>query len=99
MNLMDTAGQEAYENIRRLSYRETKCFILCFSVVDKITFKNLTEGTWLTELREEAPGAKILLVGTKSDLRGQKQGRTHTSIRNKEVSLYLAGSSYREACA
>ena len=80
MNLMDTAGQEDLKHLRILSYPGTHTFIVCFSVVDKTSFQNLYRdggledglNNWLIELRNGSPGAKILLVGTKKDLRGQE---------------------------
>lgn len=89
MNIMDTAGQEDYANLRVLSFKNTNCFIVCFSVVDMVTFNNV-KASWIPEVRQEEPGAKILLVGTKSDLRGQKKARRpsiikRTSLRDKEV--------------
>jgi GTPase SAR1 family protein len=60
LQLWDTAGQEGFEQIRVLSYEGTQCFVVCFSVVDAITFSNLT--VWLNELRNRVPTAKILLV-------------------------------------
>ena len=60
LQLWDTAGQEGYEHIRVLSYENTSCFIVCFNVVEEVTFKNIS--VWLDELRSRAPSAKILLV-------------------------------------
>ena len=93
MNLMDTAGQEDLKHLRILSYPGTHTFIVCFSVVDKTSFHNLyrdegLEGlnNWLIELRNGSPGAKILLVGTKKDLRGQKPASdTRASRKHSEV--------------
>ena len=89
MNLLDTAGQEEFENIRVLGYPNTDCFIVCFSVMDSVTFNNISLN-WLPELRTHAPTAKILLCGTKADLRGQKRKRGRSfkrSLRDKEVSF------------
>ena len=60
LQLWDTAGQEGFEHIRVLGYESTDCFIVCFSVVDAITFSNVSH--WLDELRNSVPTAKILLV-------------------------------------
>jgi GTPase SAR1 family protein len=43
-----------------LSYEGTDCFVVCFSVVDAVTFNNVNK--WLEELRNRVPSAKILLV-------------------------------------
>jgi GTPase SAR1 family protein len=72
LQLMDTAGQESYDRIRTLCYENTQCFVVAFSVVDTVSFKNVRE-MWLKEVRSNQPSAKILLVGTKSDLRGAKK--------------------------
>ena len=96
---MDTAGQEDLKHIRTLSYPGTHTFIVCFSVVDKVSFKHVHDGeatldmgNWLLELRNGSPDAKILLVGTKKDLRGQKpasfrdqQNARASSARYSEV--------------
>ena len=85
MHLMDTAGQEDYAELRVLGHAKTNCFIVCFSVADKVTFNNL-ENVWLPEIRRAEPAAKILLVGTKADLRGQTGHTTFAgSMRNQEV--------------
>lgn len=73
---MDTAGQEDFAQVRELSYPGTLCFVLCFSLISNASFKNLTEGLseggWIQELRQGEPSAKILLVGTKADLKGKE---------------------------
>ncbi|XP_059092842.1 rho-related protein racD-like [Tigriopus californicus] len=89
LQLWDTAGQEGYERIRTLGYEGTDCFVACFSCKDQVTFSNLSS-IWLKELRNFEPNAKILLVGTKADLRGQTDGPNELDgdpDRNKEVSL------------
>jgi small GTP-binding protein len=95
---MDTAGQEDFKSLRVLGHKNTNCFIVCFSVVDMVTFKNVT-ASWLPEIQAFAPEAKILFVGTKSDLRGQNSstGRRarmraslkKTSLRDKEAILFI----------
>lgn len=85
MQLKDTAGQEDFAELRVLGYKSADCFILCFSVVDKGTFQNL-EKVWLPEVRSKNSKAKILLVGTKADLRRAKGEPSRLSIRSKEVS-------------
>ena len=94
--LWDTAGQEEFERIRVLGYENTTCFIVCFCVADFVTFENVKR-LWLPELRRHNPDAKILLVGTKSDLRKPKETkrrgseRTGKTTRNKQVNNYHLG--------
>lgn len=80
LGLWDTAGQEDYDRLRPLSYPGTDIFLLCFSVVHPSSFSNV-RSKWITELRHHAPNAKILLVGTKIDLRNDQD--TLTELRRK----------------
>eukprot|EP01098_Paradermamoeba_levis_P012833 TRINITY_DN5701_c0_g1_i4.p1 TRINITY_DN5701_c0_g1~~TRINITY_DN5701_c0_g1_i4.p1 ORF type:complete len:214 (-),score=72.24 TRINITY_DN5701_c0_g1_i4:216-857(-) len=69
--LWDTAGQEEYARLRALSYPETDVFLLCFSVVEPSSFENI-KSKWYPEVTHHCPEARILLVGTKIDLREDK---------------------------
>lgn len=69
INLWDTAGQEEYDRLRPLSYPQTDIFLICFSVVEPSSFQNV-KNKWMPEIRHHTPkDTKVLLVGTKSDLR------------------------------
>lgn len=41
--LFDTAGQEDYDRLRPLSYPQTDIFLLCYSVVNPASLKNVVE--------------------------------------------------------
>ena len=64
LGLWDTAGQEDYDKLRPLSYPNTDVFIICFSVISNLSFRNV-KNKWVHELRFHMPGTKYLLVGTK----------------------------------
>jgi small GTP-binding protein len=70
VQLWDTAGQEELENVRVLSYPNTDCFILCFSVADRRSFENCRT-KWFEEVKtQHGAGDPIyMIVGTKTDLR------------------------------
>ncbi|XP_014631647.1 rac-like GTP-binding protein RAC1 isoform X1 [Glycine soja] len=72
LGLWDTAGQEDYNRLRPLSYRGADVFILAFSLISKASYENIAK-KWIPELRHYAPGVPIILVGTKLDLREDKQ--------------------------
>ncbi|ESQ50852.1 hypothetical protein EUTSA_v10022857mg [Eutrema salsugineum] len=72
LGLWDTAGQEDYNRLRPLSYRGADVFLLAFSLVSKASYENVSK-KWVPELRHYAPGVPIILVGTKLDLRDDKQ--------------------------
>lgn len=58
--------------IRPLSYPDTNVFIVCFSVVNPNSYDNV-KSKWVPELKHHCAEAPIILVGTKIDLREDKQ--------------------------
>ncbi|KAF4086332.1 hypothetical protein AMELA_G00105710 [Ameiurus melas] len=68
LNLWDTAGQEAYDRLRTISYPQTNVFIICFSISNMTSFENI-KLKWYPEVSKHCPHVPILLVGTKKDHR------------------------------
>jgi len=66
--LWDTAGQEDYERLRPLSYPNTTCFLVCFSIANESSLQNV-KTKWAPEIKHHMPHAPMILVGLKSDLR------------------------------
>ena len=73
LNLWDTAGQEDYDHIRALAYKDVDCFLVCFSVDSQSSFSNVKQ-KWIPSIMDsESSDASIILVGTKQDLRNDKK--------------------------
>jgi Ras-related C3 botulinum toxin substrate 1 len=72
LGLWDTAGQEDYDRLRPLSYPQTDVFLICFSVVSPSSFENVSS-KWCPEIKHHCADAPILLIGTKIDLREDKE--------------------------
>jgi small GTP-binding protein len=68
LGLWDTAGQEEYDRLRPLSYANANVFLICFSVVNPVSFENVSS-KWYPEIIHFCPDVPLILVGTKSDLR------------------------------
>uniref|UniRef100_A0A6N2KC66 Miro domain-containing protein n=1 Tax=Salix viminalis TaxID=40686 RepID=A0A6N2KC66_SALVM len=64
--------QEDYNRLRPLSYRGADVFLLAFSLISKASYENIAK-KWISELRHYAPTVPVVLVGTKLDLRNDKQ--------------------------
>ncbi|KAL8561774.1 Rho GTPase protein rac1 [Nucella lapillus] len=71
LSVWDTAGQEDYDRIRPLSYPNTDVFVVCFSLISPASYENVRQ-KWYPEIHHYAEGVPILLVGTKTDLREDK---------------------------
>lgn len=79
LNLWDTAGQEEYDRLRPLSYPQTDVFLVCFSISEPSSLKNVVDkwcpeilqnsGLESTDFYKKLGKYPIFLVGTKSDLR------------------------------
>ncbi|KAM3594378.1 uncharacterized protein V6R79_006829 [Siganus canaliculatus] len=67
IKLIDTAGQEEFGHLRSLCYAHVDVFILCFSLVNPVSFDNITS-KWIPQIRAGNPTSPIILVGTQSDL-------------------------------
>ena len=69
IQIWDTAGTDDHEASRHMAYTDTDCFLICFSLVDKISFRDAYE-KWLPEVLAKANRlSPCILVGTKLDLK------------------------------
>ncbi|KAL9981519.1 hypothetical protein ACROYT_G010227 [Oculina patagonica] len=91
VGLWDTAGQEDYDRLRPLSYPQTDVFVVCFDVANRNSFENVTE-KWIPELRHFVPEAPILLLATKTDLRGGNNTNHNRTIVETREGKALATS-------
>jgi Ras-related C3 botulinum toxin substrate 1 len=96
------AGQEDYNRLRPLSYRGADVFLLAFSLISKASYENISK-KWIPELRHYAPSVPIILVGTKLDLRDDKQFFTDhpgtapiTTTQGEELKRVIGAASYIE---
>jgi len=91
LGLWDTAGQEDYDRLRPLSYPQTDVFLVCFSIVNPASFDNC-RAKWSPELKLYNPDTPVVLVGTKLDLREDKQTIEKLSVRRMAPIPTIKGS-------
>jgi len=82
LGLWDTAGQEDYDRLRPLSYPQTDVFLICFSLTSPASFENV-RAKWNPEVSHHCPNAPVVLVGTKLDLRDDKE--TIEKLKEKKL--------------
>ncbi|KAD6795135.1 hypothetical protein E3N88_06031 [Mikania micrantha] len=102
LGLWDTAGQEDYSRLRRLSYRGADIFVLAFSLISRASYENVLK-KWMPELRRFAPDVPVVLVGTKLDLRDEKGflsdhmcSDTITYTEGEELRKQIGAAAYVE---
>jgi len=86
----DTGGGEDYHRLRPLSYPGTSVFVLAFSVDRRESFENITK-IWMPEVNHHCPGAHVLLVATKIDLRDDPELLTKLESNGETIISYEEG--------
>jgi len=77
VNFWDTAGQDAYDRLRPLSYSDAHVALLVFNVQSQISLNNVL-AKWHPELKHYCRKVPYILVGNKTD-----------PIRDPEVSAQV----------
>ena len=81
LTIFDTAGHDDLGRIRPIAYNGADCFIVCYAVNDRNSFKN-AQTKWLQEIKNCAQAAPCILVGTKSDLRTEAEEKLSEDMKS-----------------
>uniref|UniRef100_A0A3Q0T5D1 Rho-related GTP-binding protein RhoG n=1 Tax=Amphilophus citrinellus TaxID=61819 RepID=A0A3Q0T5D1_AMPCI len=92
LGLWDTPGEEGYDRLRLLAYPQTDVFLICFSLVIPTSYENIRH-KWYPEVKNHSPKAPIILVGTKLDLRDDKDTIAKLEKDNLSPITYPQGLS------
>jgi len=107
LGLWDTAGQEEYDRLRPLSYANANVFLICFSLVNPVSFENVS-AKWYPEVMHFCPEVPQILVGTKLDARSdsavieklKSQGQKPvTTEQGQELARKIKAVKYMECSA
>ena len=67
LQIWDTAGQEAFRTITRVTYRAAKCILLTYDITNRESFDGLP--IWMEEIHNNKPETcHIYLASTKADM-------------------------------
>ncbi|XP_061552901.1 rho-related GTP-binding protein RhoV-like [Phycodurus eques] len=61
LQLIDTVGQEGFGHLRSLCYAHMDVFVLCFSLVNPVSFDNIAS-KWIPQIRVRNPTSPIVLM-------------------------------------
>lgn len=99
--LWDTAGQDDYDTIRPLSYREANLVMICYSIDNKENIGNIKK-KWLMEIKNYCPSAKYFLIALKKDLRekpGADKQKLVSEEEGKDVAKDIKAEKFFECSA
>jgi len=91
LSLWDTAGQEEFDRLRALSYSDTHCIMLCFSIDSPDSLENV-QLKWVGEIADHCEGVKLVLVALKCDLRNDEEDLLAAPAREDESFNPYGGS-------
>lgn len=87
LSLWDTAGQEEFDRLRSLSYSDTHCIMLCFSIDSPDSLENV-QTRWAGEIADHCDGVKLVLVALKCDLRSNEDAEDNTTTPGHDEESY-----------
>uniref|UniRef100_A0A8C2VI56 Ras-related C3 botulinum toxin substrate 1 n=1 Tax=Chinchilla lanigera TaxID=34839 RepID=A0A8C2VI56_CHILA len=99
-NVMLDGKPEDYNRLCPLSYPQTDVFyvfLICFSLVSPAPFANV-RAEWYPEMRHHCPNTPIILVGTKLDLRDDKDAIEKLKEKKLTPITYLQGLATGDRC-
>jgi Ras-related C3 botulinum toxin substrate 1 len=96
LSLWDTAGQDDYNRIRPLNYSQTDVFLVSFSIISPSSFENV-KSKWVPEINNQCPNVPKILVGTKMDLRDNREALERLEERGLSPITYDQGNKLAKA--
>ena len=70
INFCHFSGQEDYDRLRPLSYKDTDVAVLTFGLDSRSSLENI-KAKWFPETQHYIPTVPVILLGLKSDLKDQ----------------------------
>ena len=101
LTLWDTSGQDEYDALRPLSYREANLVLICYSIEKKDMLSNV-EDKWLVEVQSLCKNAPYFLLGLKSDIRDMsppEQAANFVSTKEGQEMAKKIGAKYFAECS
>ena len=86
LNLIETSGNSAYDHLRALSYEHADIFLFCFSLISPASLQRI-KSKWYPLIHRYCPNIPIVLVGTKSDLRKNREWKKNFNSKNGNLSM------------
>ncbi|KAL3873227.1 hypothetical protein ACJMK2_036367 [Sinanodonta woodiana] len=86
VNMFDTAGRQDYEGLRVFTYKESEVIVVCYSVMDRVSFCSVQDH-WMPEILNilgSTNKKSVILVATQVDLRNTTDYEKVYSVSTSE---------------
>ncbi|KAJ5076584.1 rac1 [Anaeramoeba ignava] len=80
----DKGMSENNDNFTRFIYDQTDVIAICFAIDNRSSFQNI-ESFWILEIEHYSPNSKIILIGTKIDLRNNEERINELKEENQKL--------------
>lgn len=88
--------QHDYEDVRAFSYRDSEIIIVCYSVTDRDSLKNVRD-VWIPEARNQTKRKKpIVLIGCQTDIRESDNTDHVTTAEGAEAADQIGAAAFIE---
>jgi len=96
LGLWDTAGREDYDRLRPLSYPQTDVFFVCASISSPSSLENV-KAKWVPEITHHCPNTPYFLIGTKEDLREDKETIAKLAEKGLTITTFQQGCEFAKS--
>ena len=95
MMIVDMSGRKEHEKMRPIAFTATNVFLMFFAIDNKESYDNILNNHY-PAMMKYAPRAKIILVGTKSDLRSTGNTNLISQQDGEQLAVQIQAEKYME---
>ena len=89
LNILDTAGQEKYDSINEMYYKQADCCLLVYDITSKVSFEEL-KTYYIPKIKENCGSIlKVILLGNKADLKEQREVSENEGLNLATENKYI----------
>ena len=89
LNILDTAGQEKYDSINEMYYKQADCCLLVYDITSKVSFEAL-KTYYIPKIKENCESIlKVILLGNKADLKDKREVSENEGLNLATENKYI----------
>ena len=89
LNILDTAGQEKFNSINEIYYKQADCCLLVYDITSKDSFEAL-KTYYIPKIKENCESIlKVILLGNKADLKDKREVSENEGLNLATENKYI----------